>query len=342
MNKMFEIGAYDDGYGDNKSKCQTGEVFITPSFVTTWRPQYDTELDTTNKSPLDRIELYVGDNKYLVGKAALQQDKRIQWNGADNKHLDTNFDVLLKTHLGLMSQSFKSDIVRLVMGLPVKSSLDLKRIEVLKDKARGQHKFSIKLLGDTSPRDKTLYVEDVVVKAQPHGTLADMVLDDMGRLSDKDLAKKTIAISDIGGKTHNMYVVEQLDPLADYCDTTNNGMYTAYTWIKDWINEKWPDIRLSDGQMSSVITRKEVRGYDISPLITKSYEQLARNIILELKTRWDGAFSYIDEVVFTGGGAEVLKPYLMREFMRAKYYDQSKNVNGMLKQGIRDWVLKVS
>ena len=343
MNKMFEIGAFDDGYADNKSKCRGNEVFVTPAYVTAWRPQYDnTDLDTTEKSGLDRIELTVDSHKYLVGKSAVQQDKRIQWNGVDNKHTDANFDILLKTHLGLISQSFKSDIVRLVMGLPVKASLDTKRIEMLKEKAKGQHKFSIKLLGDTSSKDKTLYVEDVIVKAQPHGTLADLLLDEMGRLTDKDMAKKTIAISDIGGKTHNLYVVESLDPLADYCDTTNNGMYTAYGWVKGWINAKWPDIKLSDGQMQKVIQDKEVRGYDITQLITQSYEQLAKNIIIELNTKWDSAFSHIDQILFTGGGAEVLKPYLQKEFLRAKYYNQAKNVEGMLKQGIRDWLLKAA
>jgi len=341
MNKLFEVQAFDDGYADSKSKCRGSEVYVTPSYVTTWRPQYDTNLASEERSPLSRIELEVSGRQYLVGEAAVHQDKELQWNGSDDKHADYNFDILLNTHLGLMSQNTKSGIVRLVMGLPVKTSLDVKRVEVLRQKTIGQHEFSIKLANDTDFKKKTVYVEDVIIKAQTHGTLCDLVLDDVGRLADKSTAKKMVAISDIGGKTHNMYVVEALDPIADYCDTTSNGMYTAYGWVKDWIYDKWK-LKLSDSQMQTVIGHKEIKGYDITPIITQSYEQLARNIIVELKTKWDSAFSFIEEIVFTGGGSTVLKPYLMKEFMRAKYFDQAKNVTGFLKQGIREWIFKTS
>lgn len=339
----FSVQVIDDGYADTKSKSEGSEMFITPSYATAWRPSYnkDNDLRETPKDPLSRIEVEVSGSRFLVGEAAVRQDRNMQWNGASDKHNDTSFDILLKTHLSLMAMNKKRPItrVKLVMGLPVKSSLDKDRIEKMKAKVITQHNVAMRLYGQKEFENKIIKVEELIVKAQPHGTLCDLILDNDGKISNKDLARKVNAISDIGGKTHNLYLVDALEPLADFCDTKNSGMYIAYMWVKDYIEQEL-HLTVSDGQIQYIVASGQIKGYDLTPVIQKAYRSLARKIILEIHTVWENAFPFIDNIIFTGGGAAVLKPYLEEEFKNSMYLTRNQNPSGLFKQGVRKWKRK--
>lgn len=337
----FAVQVIDDGYADTKSKSEDSNMYVTPSYVTTWRPSYnkDDDLKEISENKLSRIEVEVNGAKYLVGECAVKQDRNMQWNGAADKHNDTSFDILLKTHLSLMAKKPISR-VKLVMGLPVKSSLDKQRIEKMKAKVIRQHNLGMRLYGQKEFGNRIIKVEDLIVKAQPHGTLCDLILDNNGNISNKDLARKVNAISDIGGKTHNLYLVDALEPLADFCDTKNSGMYIAYMWIKDYIEQEL-HLNVADGQIQYIVSSGQIKGYDLAPVIQKAYRSLARKIILEIQTVWGNAFPFIDNIIFTGGGATILKPYLKEEFKNAMYLSRNQNPAGLFKQGVRKWKKKV-
>lgn len=336
----FSVQVIDDGYADTKSRTEDSEMFITPSYVTAWRPSYnkDNDLKEAQGNPLSRIEVEVNGSRFLVGESAVKQDRNMQWNGASDKHNDTSFDILLKTHLSLMSKKPISR-VKLVMGLPVKASLDKERIEKMRAKVIRQHNLGIRLAGQREFENKIIKVEDLIVKAQPHGTLCDLILDVNGNITNKEMARKVNAISDIGGKTHNLYLVDALEPLADFCETKNSGMYIAYMWIKDYIEQEL-HLNVSDGQIQYIVASGQIKGYDLTPVIQKAYRSLARKIILEIQTVWENAFPFIDNIIFTGGGATILKPYLEEEFKNAMYLNRTQNPSGLFKQGIRKWKRK--
>jgi plasmid segregation protein ParM len=333
----FTVQVIDDGYADTKSKSEDSTMFITPSYVTTWRPYYDkdSDLKQSPKSNLSRIEAEVNGTKFLVGECAVKQDRALQWNGALDKHNDISFDVLLKTHLGLMADKPMSR-VKLVMGLPVKACLDQERIEKIKARIIRQHEISLKLYGMKDYENKIIKIEDLIIKAQPHGTLCDLILDNKGEIINKELARKVNAISDIGGKTHNLYLVDTLEPLSDYCDTKNSGMYTAYMWIKDYIEQEL-HLSVADGQIQYIVAAGQIKGYDLTPVIKKAYSTLAKRIILEIQTVWADAFPFIDNYIFTGGGSAALRPYLEEEFKNATFLSRTQNPSGLFKQGIRRW-----
>ncbi|KGN02330.1 hypothetical protein Z969_06045 [Clostridium novyi A str. 4570] len=336
----FSVQVIDDGYADTKSRGEDTNMIVTPSYVTSWRPSYnkDNDLQEEKIDKLSRIEVKVNASKYLVGQCAVKQDRNIQWNGASDKHDDTSFDILLKTHLSLLNKKPMSR-VKLVMGLPVSASLDKERIEKMKAKVLRQHSAALRLYGDKDFQNKIVKVEDLIIKAQPHGTLCDLILDGSGNLTNKDLARKVNAISDIGGKTHNLYLVDALEPLSDFCDTKNSGMYIAYMWIKNYIEQEL-HLNVSDGQIQYIVASGQIKGYDLTPVIQKAYRSLARKIILEIRTVWENAFPFIDNIIFTGGGATVLKPYLQEEFKNAMYLTRNQNASGLFKQGIRKWKRK--
>lgn len=333
----FNVQVIDDGYADTKSRSEDSDMFITPSYVTGWRPFYDkdSDLNETQKDKLSRIEVEVNASKYLVGECAVKQDRNMQWNGAADKHNDTSFDILLKTHLSLMAKKPMSR-VKLVMGLPVKASLDKDRIEKMRAKVIRQHSVGMKLYGQKEFENKLIKVEDLIIKAQPHGTLCELILDNNGNITNKDMARKVNAISDIGGKTHNLYLVDALEPLSDFCDTKNSGMYTAYMWVQDYIEQEL-HFNVGDGQIQYIVAAGQIKGYDLTPVIQKAYRSLARRIILEIQTIWENAFPFIDNIIFTGGGASILKPYLEEEFKNGIYLNRTQNPSGLFKQGVRKW-----
>lgn len=328
------IWCLDDGYGDNK--LYNGKSsYLIPSHATHWRPKMKSDMKEVNKDALSYIGVDVDGVKYLVGQGALEQDASIHWSGGENKHVDKIFPILLKTCLAVLAEGITKPVVEpLVMGLPVKADEKEDRHELLQKLVVGNHVLTLSLM-DGAIHQKEVYIKELVTKKQPFLSFCDVILDKKGQIKEETVAGQFNVIVDIGSRTLNIYTVDALDPITDLSDTTTQGIYTAYEMVADFIEEEFK-FRVPTGKMPNFVKKKTIKGMDLTPVIDRAYSVLANEIVRTVQTMFVDSWAYVDRVIITGGGSELLKPYLENAFpVSPQFLDRFATARGGWKYGIR-------
>jgi len=328
---IFNVVAVDDGYGD--IKVDNGGTSITPSFVTPFIPNPENEFSGEEENLSQYIASEVNGGKFIVGDYAVKLDPSIHWSARENKHTDYTFPVLFKTVLGLASKEYE-EVDLLMMNLPIKYDTPGRR-QILKDIVLGTHRVKVSMDGDNF-QNRTIDVNDLMIKKQPFGSLCDLMLDNEGEVANLDVAKSFNVLVDIGSRTVNILTVDALEEQPHLTTQTNDGMYSAYYQIGKYLESEL-GIRIPDGKLSRLVKTKEIQGRDISSVIEKAYENHAVKIINLLETLLLDSWGFVENLVFTGGGAEALKPYLQGSIQGANtiFLDKYSNVKGLRKYGLR-------
>jgi plasmid segregation protein ParM len=333
MDKNYNVKALDDGYGDVKFDS-SGIPSLIPSFVTSFKEKPSDEFSNQNKE-LKYVAAEIDNQKYVIGDYATKLDPNIKWIGGENKHTDYRFPILFKTTLGLMTSGPHEVIDMLMMNLPIRYDTPDRR-KLLEDIAQGTHEVSISYDGRNFIR-KAITVENVLIKKQPFGSLCDIILDGNGDIVDKQLAKGFNVIVDIGARTLNILTVDALEEQPELTVQTSDGMFVPYTNIGQYLESELGAL-IPDGKLPSIIGAKEVKGRDIQPLINQAYMQHASNILTILDKVLINSYGFVTSILFTGGGAEVLKPYLeqaARKDVDTRFLGRYATVRGLRKYGMR-------
>lgn len=331
---LTTVWALDDGYGDLKGYSGTGDMLI-PSYYTRWRPRQSVGL-SEEVNPYDHIGVEVDGKKYLIGKGAIVQDSKATWLGGENKHLDDGFPILLKASLAIMAgKSENVSIAPLVMGLPVKADMSEARHRLLKNIVVGHHQVKVELANGEKFR-RSIYIKDLVTKQQPFGSFCDIILGKTGDLKNKDVASKFNVVIDIGARTLNVLTLDALEPITDLSDTTNHGMYTAYEWVSDYVEEEL-GFAIPSGKLPYIVQKGEIKGKDLHPAIIRSYQELVNEIRKVVDTMFVDSWAFVDNIILTGGGSEVLKPYLRKAFVgfNVGFLGRHNTARGLHKYGLR-------
>jgi len=330
MGNHINVKAIDDGYGDTKFTDGKKEQLIS-SFVTPFKPKPLNVFGQANGSS-EYISAIIDGVRYTVGDYAAKLDPRITWIGGENKHNDTRFPVILKTSLGLMSKNPTEVIDTLVMGLPVKSDTPARQ-EQLRKLAKGSHEIELSLDGKNYVK-RSILIENVVVKSQPFGSFCDVLLNDQGEVKRNDLINGFVLVVDIGARTLNILTIDKLEQQPELTTHTNDGMFTAYQSVANYLESEM-NITIPDGKLQQLIQQKEIKRFDISNLIKQSYMMLANNIISILDKTFIDSWDYVTDIIFTGGGSTLLKPYLVERYEKAIFLDRYATARGLQKYGIR-------
>jgi plasmid segregation protein ParM len=334
----IQVWGFDDGYGDVKGFNGKQEIYY-PSNVTTYKEKHDTVLGNKQSNPLSHIVVEYDDKKFLVGQGAVDQDMQSSWIGGNNKHKHPMFPALAKAGLAMLSEDFDNvKVDPIVLGLPVEHSENENRIKELRKIFKKKHEVSL-TLADGSKFDKVIDIKDVIVVSQPFGTFCDLILGDDGEIVNPELATKFISIVDIGAGTVNFLTLNDLDPITDLTKHNNKGMYTAYNEIGKRIEEEFGK-KYPLGVLPKLIKQGFIAGgNNIQPIVNDVFELHAGELMSEWETLFRNSISYLDAVIFTGGGTEVLKDYLVKYLDE---YDFEKiflgvhnNARGLRKYGIR-------
>lgn len=331
LNGGRKVWSLDDGFGDFKFDKE-GEPGILPSFVTTFKAKPTANFNS-NK-PLVYIASEVDGERYVVGDYAMKLDESIQWIGGENKHADARFPIMLKSVLGMMCSGNSEVISLLMMNLPIKYDTEEKRAELIK-LAQGAHNVGISYDGINFIQ-RSIIVEDVVIKKQPFGSICDIILNKEGEMTNKEIAKGFNVLCDIGSRTVNILTLDALEERPELTTQTNDGMYVPYVTIGKYLEDELK-VLIPDGKLPTVIRDKEIRGKDISPLIERVYEYHANSILSQLDKLLINSFGFVTSIIFTGGGAEVLKPYLSKSLkgINTVFLDRYSNARGLRKYGLR-------
>lgn len=331
---MKLLTCLDVGNGDMKvGSTSTSEIQVFASIVGQMGTYQNLDLGFGG-SKLDNMSLRKDGKEFAIGNMALKNSTIRTHDTTDERYVSQ--DTLILSHAAFaMTSPSTLTTANVVVGLPVHKMHTAQ--QVIKTYQGNQFGGNIGYFGQYETVGKTVKVDKAVVVAQPHGTLFNLILSENGVLENKELAKSGVAIFDIGYKTNDGIVFRNLEPIGRLTINSKNGMHVAFDEIRQRINERL-GVDLKPYEIPQVIKTGTIRGAEVNGIINDALFNLAGSIISEVKSKWDDAYE-IDNTVFTGGGAELLRPYLIQAYDSPLFPAncQTSNAEGMLKYAVRLW-----
>src|SRR5574342_659783 len=292
------------------------------------------ELDT--KDPIDGIHIRVhspalkeNNAIYRVGSLATKSDKATELDPGSSKSEEDQTLVMLFATLALdavqeengklfpRSKNVIDANYTLGTGLPLR--------EVKEGKDAG---YRSKLVGSVhqveflvTPKYQGLKVNIKFdeVKVYPEGFAAfiNLVLDNNGKIINKDLIDKRILIQDIGGLSTDIAVIKNRNVDDDKAQGFNLGVSESLEAIREEIRTKHGVELDSRRDVVEIITKKSDRNHIMVKGSRTSVNDITDRILLDLAKKqyrllrnvWQRN-SQTEICYFVGGGANVLKEYL--------------------------------
>jgi plasmid segregation protein ParM len=327
------INVVDLGNGDIKvaGSCNSGSVEVFPAVVGHFSDTPSYKMQNKDRK-LESMSFIKDDKEYAIGGNAIKNCKNRSHDMTEDKYLSDNTNILANAALTLISNSSYS-ISNVIIALPV-HKMNIAKDVVNKFEGK-QFGGKIGFFGEYSGAQKVINVDKVIAIEQPWGTLFKQIFNERGDIN-KDKAKKGIAVFDIGFKTNDGIVFRNLETIGRLTIHSKNGMHVAFEEIQHKISQKFGGIEVKLFEIPEIVRSGMISGVPIANIINDAMYNLAYNIILEIKSKWADAWE-IEHIVFTGGGAEILKPYLTQSFPDAKFENSIANAEGLLWYGRRIW-----
>ena len=205
----------------------------------------------------------------------------------------------------------------LMVGLPVEVMADreqaLATLRMLRAWMVGRHAFAV------NGFQASLDVADVRVMAQPAGTFFAWGLDDVGKWTQaKTGLKAPVAICDVGFNTLDAFVVEGGEVVGRFTQGDTAGMRRAAELIINAVKTSY-GVDLSLHEADALVQEKRPRLYtaqgevDLHSIVDQALDATTAAVITFLERHW-GNGRQLTHLLFTGGGAQVLREDLLRQY----------------------------
>ncbi|MCQ2010522.1 ParM/StbA family protein [Sporolactobacillus sp. STSJ-5] len=312
----------DLGYGWTKALAN-GDKFFQPSVIGNYRQLMEQQ---TKQGDLIFTE---GTEQYFVGDLALRQSY-VRYTSTGEDKTDTwTTGVLLKTVLAKLAPT---GTVNIVTGLPVDYYLSQRAgFEKLLDTVNQSGKYQIEIVGQGTVHANPLINRRKIVP-QPFGSAMDYLLNADGSVAKMDAARKSILVVDVGYYTLDLLELNAMEIGKNSRSPRNLGVDTAYNLLHTYLLEnigRAPD----RFELDKYVLDGNYAGYDIHPLIDKSFKSLAQQIRLEI----DNQSEFYDLYLITGGSASLIAGYLNLPNQIVLEDPQFANCRGYAKIGARAW-----
>ncbi len=225
-----------------------------------------------------------------------------------DKLLNDFVKILSLTAAGLCLPK-ETNSVKVISGLPVGY---LKRdhqrfIDIL----TGSHKITYNN-SDGSGITKRINILNVKMMPQPLGSIFNILMNDNGQIVNKDLVKKKIGLVDIGFKTTDYTIFDNLQYIERGSLTMDTGISKSLNLIANKLRqESGVSIelyRLHDNFKNGVLSIKG-KEYNINNLREKVYKHAASSIASDINRIWSDDWD-MEAIILTGGGCRELAAYL--------------------------------
>lgn len=329
---MAVLNVIDLGNGDYKLASNEFEGVKTYPAVSGQLSGKASYQMADKENELDAMSILVDGTEYAFGNNAIKNCKIRNHDTTESKYTSEETMLLSHAALSIMAKTTVSN-VNLIIALPIhKMDEAASVIQKYKGRKFGGH---LGRFGKIDSIAKSVVVDKVIAIEQPWGTLFKTILDGDGKLN-KDLATKGIAVYDIGFKTNDGIVFKDLDVIGRLTINSKNGMFVAFQQIQDRISGRFDGLEVKLFEVPDIIKKGSIQGKSIVDIIEDAFLALAHNIALEINSKWADAWE-IEQIIFTGGGAGLLKPYLIQAFKDAQFEGAHANADGLLRYAKRIW-----
>lgn len=199
--------------------------------------------------------------------------------------------------------------LNLVCGLPVSYYSDKAKV---KERLLGTHTFQ-----RAGRNRQTVTVERVIVMPQGFGILFAECLSNSGSVTNQALQSGRVGVIDVGGKTTNLLVANQLSQIDEESRSLDTGGWSVVARVQAYLESEYPDLGLNEYELVPHVIARSVnyrgKSVDLTTIVNKAVSALAVEIIGGARRLWNGA-ARLDTILIAGGGAHLVGPALLAEY----------------------------
>jgi len=336
----LEILGIDIGFGFTKATDGRQELIFKSLLGESADIQFREQMLPAGPETDDHLQIDLDGKSHFVGGLAERQSN-VRFFTLDQTQFIGQFAKILA--LAATARLVKGFVpVNLVTGLPIGSYQ--KHKDELAKLLLGEHQVA---LVDASGKreEKSISISKVRVIPQPFGTLFNQMLNDSGELVDKRLVREKIGIIDVGFRTADYTISDQMRYSERGSRTTDSGIARAFNVIATKLRES-SGVNVELYRLYEAIDRGSIKirgkSYDLKGMTEQVFGQLATSVANEVDRLWADDWD-MDAIVITGGGGAVLakhlQPLLKGEVLALdpKIDKRLYNVQGYRKFGQHLW-----
>ena len=256
----------------------------------------------------NRLHVTLDGKSYFVGEFAEQQSNVRQFTLDQEKFISDFIRLFALTALGRLENGYLP--INVVSGLPINFYRDYH--QRLAKTLAGSHEITFQR-DDMSNEVRRINIHRIRIIPQPLGSLLNLITNDRGVVVNQDLARQKVGIVDIGFRTTDCCIFDQLRYVARGSTTIDTGMSKCFSIIAKKLREECGGLNIELYRMYKAIQKGliKIRGkeFNISKTRDLAFADAAQTIASELDRLWADDWD-MDAIIITGGGAMELTKYL--------------------------------
>ena len=301
----MEVAGIDIGFGF--TKATDGKEFVLFKSLLGEATDIQFSLPIVKSEAGPCMHVLLDGQSYFVGDFAEQHSNTRQFT-LDQEKLLTDFcKVLALTAMGYLFDTYAP--VNIVTGLPVGYYREYhpRFAKMLK----GNHEISYQM-NDGSSETRRIHINNLRVIPQPLGSIFNVLMNESGKITNRELAKQKIGVIDIGFRTTDFCIFDGLQYVERGSSTTDNGIAKSFSVISKKLREE-SKVNIELYRLYNAIGTGfiKIRGkeYNISKLKDAVFSHTAGIIASDVSRLWADDWD-IDVIIISGGGAmELLNFY---------------------------------
>lgn len=267
--------------------------------------------DFGDNSPINNLHVSIDGKSYFVGDLAEQQSSVLNFT-LDQERLISDFvKTLSLTVAGIFLRNGATINVpiNIVSGLPI--GYFKQNYERFNEILTGHHRVTY-YSQDGQETTKEIYINKIRMLPQPLGTVLNLLMNENGKIINKELANQKIGVVDIGFRTTDFTILDHLRYIDRGSRTIDSGISKGFSVIANKLREKCGvSVELyrlyKAAEMGSIKMRGH--GFTFTKIRDQVYAQLAGAIANDIDRLWTDDWD-IDTIILTGGGCRELASYL--------------------------------
>jgi len=334
----MEIIGIDVGFGFTKAYNGSNSVIFKSILGDATDIQFNPLIG--KDAATSNLHVTIDDKSYFLGNFAETQSSVRDFTLEQDKLLSDFVKILAVSAAGVCSEG--DGPLNVVSGLPV--GFYKRDHKKFRDAITGRHDITFHHQNGNDVTKK-IHINKVHMIPQPIGSIFNRIMDDHGKLTNKELSMQKIGVIDIGFRTTDFSIFDHLKYIERSSTTMDTGISKCFSVIAKKLRDE-SNVNVELYRMYKFIEKGmiKIRGreYNISNLKKRVFTHAASAIASDVNRLWEDDWD-IDTILLSGGGSMELAQYLQSEIqgniipISSSQDARLNNVYGYLKFGRYKW-----